>query len=124
MPTSPRPQRDHLRQLTLRPLERSRRNTCAPCRGVEKYVVMPDHVHILVRIANGPMRASAPTASLTKLIRSFKALCTKAAGHPLWQRGYYDHIIRDENDFFRCGKYLEENPSSWQERYPTENTKL
>ena len=119
-----RPQRDHLRQLTLRPLERSRRNTCAPCRGVEKYVVMPDHVHILVRIANGPMRASAPTASLTKLIRSFKALCTKAAGHPLWQRGYYDHIIRDENDFFRCWKYLEENPSSWQERYPTENTKL
>ena len=91
--------------------------------GVEKYVVMPDHVHILVRIADGPMRASAPTVSLPKLVRSLKGLCTKAAGHPIWQRGYYDHIVRDENDFLRCWKYLEENPVSWQERYPTENTK-
>ena len=91
--------------------------------GIEKYVVMPDHVHFLVRIADGPMRASAPTVSLTKLVRSFKGLCTKAAGRPIWQRGYYDHIVRDENDFLRCWKYLEENPVSWQERYPTENTK-
>ena len=89
--------------------------------GVEKYVVMPDHVHILVRIADGPMRASAPTVSLPKLVRSLKGLCTKAAGHPIWQRGYYDHIIRDENDFLRCWKYLDENPISWQERHPAEN---
>ena len=85
--------------------------------GVERYVVMPDHVHILVRIAGRPMRASAPTVSLPKLVRSFKGLCTKAAGRSIWQRGYYDHIIRDENDFLRCWKYLDENPASWQERY-------
>ena len=78
--------------------------------GMEKYVVMPDHVHILIRIVDGPMRASAPTLDLPKLVRSFKGLCTKAAGHPIWQRGYYDHIIRDENDFLRCWKYLDENP--------------
>ena len=89
--------------------------------GVDRYVVMPDHVHILVRIAGRPMRTSAPTVSLPKLVRSFKGLCTKAAGHPIWQRGYYDHIIRDENDFLRCWKYLDENPVSWQERHPAED---
>ena len=89
--------------------------------GMEKYAVMPDHVHFLVRIACGPMRASAPTASLPKLVRSLKGLCTKAAGRPIWQRGYYDHIIRDENDFLRCWKYLGENPAGWQERHLAED---
>ena len=64
---------------------------------------------------------TAPTLDLPKLVRSFKGLCTKAAGHPIWQRGYYDHIIRDENDFLRCWKYLDENPVSWQERHPAED---
>lgn len=89
--------------------------------GMEKYVVMPDHVHFLVSIADGPMWASAPTTvavvmSLPKLVRSFKTLSTKAAGRPLWQRGYYDHIIRDENDFLRCWRYIDENPARWEDR--------
>lgn len=95
--------------------------------GMEKYVVMPDHVHFLVTVpgrsagATGPMWASAPTvvavSSLSKLVRSLKTLSTKAAGGPLWQRGYYDHIVRDENDFLRCWRYIDENPVRWEDRH-------
>ena len=112
---------DSTAAVDLTPLGRVVEKYLRSMPGVEKYVVMPDHVHILVRIADGPMKASAPTASLPQLIRSLKGLCTKAAGHPIWQRGYYDHIIRDENDFLHCWKYLDENPVSWQERHPAED---
>lgn len=112
---------DSTAAVDLTPLGRVVEKYLRSMPGVEKYVVIPDHVHILVRIADGPMKASAPTASLPQLIRSLKGLCTKAAGHPIWQRGYYDHIIRDENDFLRCWKYLDENPVSWQERHPAED---
>ena len=108
---------DSTAAVDLTPLGRVVEKYLRSMPGVEKYVVMPDHVHILVRITGRPMRASAPTVSLPKLVRSFKGLCTKAAGRSIWQRGYYDHIIRDENDFLRCWKYLDENPASWQERY-------
>ena len=54
------------------------------------------------------MWASAPTA-----VRSFKTLVTKQFGAPVWQRGYYDHIIRDESDFLRIWRYIDENPARW-----------
>ena len=79
---------DSTAAVDLTPLGRVVEKYLRSMPGVEKYVVMPDHVHVLVRIADGPMRASAPTASLPQLIRSLKGLCTKAAGHPIWQRGY------------------------------------
>jgi len=83
--------------------------------GIEKYVIMPNHVHFIVTIRNGSMWASTPTAGLPSLVRSFKTLVTKAHGFPVWQRGYYDHILRDDNDFLRVWKYMDENPAHWAE---------
>ena len=85
--------------------------------GIDTYVVMPNHVHFIVSIATegGPMWASAPTQTLGCLVRSFKTLSTKAAGQKLWQRGYYDHIIRCESDYLRIWQYVDENPVRWTE---------
>ena len=39
----------------------------------------------------------------------------------LWQRGYYDHIVRSENDFLRIWTYIDNNPLRWElDRYYTE----
>ena len=85
--------------------------------GIDTYVVMPNHVHFIVSIATegGPMWASAPTQTLGCLVRSFKTLSTKAAGQKLWQRGYYDHIVRCEADYLRIWQYMDENPVRWTE---------
>ncbi len=85
---------------------------------VEKYMIMPDHVHVIFRIPEppeGPMRTSAPT--LPGLVRYWKRQITQQCGVKLWQRGYYDHIIRDEADYQRIWSYIETNPAKWTEVY-------
>ena len=107
-----------VRLTALGELARSRL-TSVP--GMLKFVVMPNHVHFIVALENGPMWASAPTVTIPKLVRSYKALVTKAHGAPVWQRGYHDHIIRSERDFLRIWTYLDDNPLKWElDRYYTQ----
>ena len=89
--------------------------------GVDQYVIMPNHVHMILWISaenfvKGPMWASAPTKSnIAQLVRSWKILVTKEIGQALWQRSYYDHIIRDEQDYLIKAQYIADNPAKWQE---------
>ena len=82
--------------------------------GIDKYVIMPNHIHLLIAI-DGPMKASAPTISVPNLIRSFKVLVSKEIGQSIWQRSFYDHIIRDEDDYLNHLQYIENNPAKWSE---------
>lgn len=84
--------------------------------NVDKYVIMPNHVHMILRIElnkNGPMRTSAPTHSLPQIIRYFKRSVTQAYGESIWQRSYHDHIIRNEADYLRIWEYVDTNPVKW-----------
>ena len=83
--------------------------------GIEKYVIMPNHIHLIIRIADGPMWASAPTPSIPSRIRSFKTLVTKDYGENIFQRSYYDHIIRGEQDYRDVWQYIDQNPARWME---------
>ena len=60
------------------------------------------------------MWSSAPT-SISSRIKTFKTLVTKELGQNIWQRSYYDHVIRDEHDYLRIAKYIMENPAKWME---------
>ena len=76
---------------------------------VDKYAVMPNHVHLLIRIDNsGGMRSSRPT--LQTIIRSFKTMVTRKTRIPIWQNSFYEHIIRSEEDYFAIWKYIDQNP--------------
>lgn len=96
-------------------------------KGLHKYVIMPNHIHMIVFIENeeGTMKASSLTQSIPQLIRSFKTLVTKELGFSLWQRSYYDHIIRDIPDYEAIWEYIENNPLKWKEDklYKSEQTK-
>ena len=85
--------------------------------GMDQFVIMPNHIHMIISIdpENGSMWASTPTKSLSSLIRSFKTLTSKAANTSLWQRSYYDHIIRNEADCLRVRQYIDQNPARWAE---------
>ena len=63
----------------------------------------------------GPARCPAPTADLPKVISALKSLCSREAGLPLWQRGYYEHVIRNGEDFLSCWEYIAGNPAKWAE---------
>ena len=83
--------------------------------GIEQYVIMPNHIHMIIRIEGGPMWASAPTSSVSQLVRSFKTLVTKEIGFSAFQRSFYDHIIRDEADYLKICNYIQTNPAKWVE---------
>lgn len=86
--------------------------------GIDKYVVMPNHIHMIIGIgrdAGGPMLASAPTQSLSQLVKSFKILVTKELGYSIFQRSFHDHIIHSESDYLRIWQYIDTNPSTWEQ---------
>jgi REP element-mobilizing transposase RayT len=72
---------------------------------LDEHVVMPDHVHFILQL-NG---ATAPPP---RILQAFKSLTTRAQGHRFWQRGYYDHVIRDEEELRALREYIRNNPLS------------
>ena len=89
---------------------------------IHNFVIMPNHVHILVSLRPtsgeccGASRMPRPTnATIPKFISSLKRFTNRRAGFDMWQTGYYDHIIRDEEDFLHRWQYIHNNPYAWLE---------
>jgi REP element-mobilizing transposase RayT len=75
---------------------------------------MPNHVHMLIRLsANDERTLNKPR--IGRIIQHFKGYASKRVGFPIWQTGFYDHVIRDEKDYLSRWKYIDENPLKWQE---------
>lgn len=99
-----------------------------PYAVLEAYVIMPDHVHLLVRFPKAQCQSPTPQRaargpqprSLSALIGAFKAASARAmrqafprAPRRIWQRGFHDRIIRDERAFAAVIRYIELNPERW-----------
>ncbi|MGN1467305.1 MAG: transposase [Ruminococcus sp.] len=85
---------------------------------VDKYVIMPNHIHMIITIKNGMvnnggMKASRPT--LHTIVRSLKTMITKQIGFSVWQTSYYDHIIRTEKEYQEIWRYIDNNPAKWEQ---------
>jgi putative transposase len=80
---------------------------------VDSSFVMPNHVHAVIWLrGNG--------TSLGQVVGAFKAASAReinrlrgVAGIPFWQRGYFDHVVRDDNDLERVREYIATNPIRW-----------
>ena len=88
-------------------------NDIYPNINIEKYVVMPNHIHLLIMI-DGTMWASSRT-TISSVIRSVKTLTTKQIGKSIFQRSFHDHIVRDDEEYKMIYNYIESNPSIWTE---------
>jgi len=101
----------------------------------DEYVVMPNHFHgiIMLTIAN-PIQGAHTGAPLQEIMQWFKTMTTneyirgvKQKGWPpfpgkLWQRSYYDHIIRNENELNLAREYIMYNPIRWpKDKYNVES---
>ncbi len=79
------------------------------------------HAAPLPGIAPAPDVPRVAPGSLGAIVRSFKSAVTKQAremawmpGVPLWQRNYYEHIVRNERELERLRRYIDENPERWE----------
>ena len=78
---------------------------------VDTYSILPDHVHLLLRLE--PTDRDPP--AISRIVRLFKAAVTRAAGRPVWQKGFHDHIIRTEEDYQNAWNYVAYNAAKWVE---------
>lgn len=96
-----------------------------------RFVIMPNHVHATLSLSD-PIRAGlrpAPTTlqsrtegvGLSEIVRAFKAFSARKINAsrrvhavPVWQRGFYDRIVRNPEELRRIHKYMEENAAQWQ----------
>jgi putative transposase len=105
-----------------------------PHAQLDEFVVMPNHVHGIVCILDtgsavgaqhaAPLRGDIPTVrpgSLGATVRSFKSAVAKrinqirgTPGAPVWQRNYYERVVRDEDELARIREYVHFNPVQWQ----------
>ena len=95
---------------------------------IDEFVVMPNHVHGIIILRHpddvGAGFKPAPTCKrhgLTEIVRAFKTFSARHAnvarntlGMHLWQRSYYEHIIRDEHDLHAIREYIANNPAGWE----------
>lgn len=91
------------------------------------YVIMPDHVHMIVEFGDvvGSTKAGrGGTLPLQRIIGRLKSYTTKrfnvlngTVGVKLWQRGFYERIIRNENEYVRTCEYIENNPINYCRKY-------
>ena len=111
---------------------------------LHEYIIMPDHIHGIIELVgannyspntqntknhnshgatnNYPLEQTvekyfAPTGTsktIGSIVRGFKIGVTKHIGHSLWQRNYYEHIVRSTDDYIRISTYIVQNPQNWK----------
>jgi REP element-mobilizing transposase RayT len=97
-----------------------------PSIKLDAFSLMPNHVHGIIAIVGAGLAlpdkqgaaSSAPT--LGDVVRTFKSISTirvnrllSRSGRPLWQRNYYEHIIRNDDELNRNREYIQGNPANW-----------
>jgi REP element-mobilizing transposase RayT len=97
---------------------------------LDEFVVMPNHVHgIIIFLDDLDMNVGAglkpaPTRrhGLPEIVRGFKSFSSRSInqlrqspGSPVWQRNYYEHVIRSQDDLDQARQYILNNPAKWSE---------
>ena len=93
---------------------------------VDQYVVMPNHIHLLLRIKaeralrEAPLREDGTRSLLAKAVGYLKMNSSKRIHEikpemQVWQRSYHEHVIRNEADYRQIWAYIDTNPAKWTE---------
>lgn len=90
-----------------------------PTLSLDAFVIMPNHVHGIL-VLDGTRAGHRPAPTLADIVRGFKTFSAREINQmrrmsdsPVWQRNYYDHIIRNETALERIRCYIAENPQQW-----------
>ena len=86
-----------------------------PAISVDHYVIMPNHIHLLLQIHTDNNGRSMIAPTISRVLRLLKGTVSKKIGFPIWQKGFYDHVIRSETDYLEIWNYIEGNPGKWVE---------
>lgn len=86
-----------------------------PSLSVDQYVIMPNHVHLLVRIHTDESGRQIAAPTISTVIGQMKRWASKQARCSLWQKSFHEHIIRNDRDYKEIASYIDQNPAKWAE---------
>lgn len=97
-----------------------------PSVALDSFVIMQNHLHGIIVLTLSDFSQAGRTEciptphSLGEIVRGFKALCSReinelpgSTGNPVWQRDYYEHVIRSKTSLNAIRRYIEENVENW-----------
>ena len=76
---------------------------------LDEYIIMPNHIHMILIIQ------SNKNITISKIIQQFKGIITKELGYSIWQKLFYEHIIRDNEEYIKIKQYIKDNVSNWED---------
>jgi len=81
---------------------------------VDKYIIMPNHIHMIIVITASDSRRPQVAPTLSTVVQQFKGSVTKKLKDSIWQRSFHDIIIRTRKQYEFVWRYIDENPIRWQ----------
>ncbi len=81
-----------------------------PTVKVDCYVIMPDHIHLLLVMSDDGRGRPMLAPTVSRVIQQLKGYVTKQIGCSIWQKLFIDHVIRNQQDYEEHVKYIYNNP--------------
>ena len=85
--------------------------------SIDNYIIMPNHIHLIIKIKE------KTNINVGDIICTYKSITTKRCnkknkikGKQIWQRNYYEHVIRNEKEYYKILEYMNNNPIRWLEK--------
>ena len=75
---------------------------------IDEYVIMPNHIHILLLINY------KSSSTISKIIKHFKTNISREIQYSIWQKSFYEHIIRNEKEYLKIKEYIKNNIINWR----------
>lgn len=82
---------------------------------VDKYQIMPNHIHLIIFIYEDSNGRTQFAPTISRIIKQFKGSITKQIGFSIWQKSFYDRIIRNEKEYQSVWNYIHNNPLKYLE---------
>ena len=95
--------------------ELERWNECYPNVWIDYFVIMPNHIHLIVVIGEREDGRTQFAPTVSRMVKQFKGKVSKTIGKPIFQKSFFDRVIRDEKEYIKVWNYIFENPLKWRE---------
>ncbi len=75
---------------------------------IDEYIIMPNHIHILVLVLY------KKDVTLSTIIKHYKTNVSRKLTYSIWQKSFYEHIIRNEKEYLKIKEYIKNNIINWK----------
>jgi len=76
---------------------------------INEYIIMPNHIHMIIEI-----KEEKENVSIMRIIKKYKSSISQKLGRSIWQKSYYDRIIRNEKELYAIKQYIRDNIKNWK----------